>query len=94
MTYTEVFVYLQLLDYITTLVGLRLGASELSPFVRWVMHMDPMAGLTLVKLFGLVLGGFCLWIHRPRVIQRVNYIFAAVVLWNLSNILWAVSRAA
>ena len=37
MALTQVFVYLQLLDLLTTLLGLRLGAVEASPFVRLLM---------------------------------------------------------
>ena len=31
MLVIQVFVYLQVLDYLTTLVGFKLGASEASP---------------------------------------------------------------
>ena len=31
MLYAQIFLYLQLLDFLTTLVGFKLGASELSP---------------------------------------------------------------
>jgi hypothetical protein len=91
MTYLEVFVLLQLLDFMTTLVGLRMGGAELSPFIAWVMRMsDPVTGLTAVKLLGFLLAGVCLWLGRTRVIHWVNYIFAGVVIWNVYNILRAV----
>ena len=34
MGFYQVFVYLQLLDLLTTLVGFRMGAAEASPFIR------------------------------------------------------------
>ncbi len=93
MTYLEVFVYLQLLDFMTTVVGLRMGGRELSPLIAWTMGASsPVAALTITKGIGFVLGGVCLQTGRMRVIQWVNYIFAAVVTWNLFNILKAVAR--
>ena len=40
----QIFVYLQLLDLLTTMVGFRLGAVEASPFInkahiiRWISY--------------------------------------------------------
>jgi len=34
-----------------------------------------------------LLGGFCVWRQRFRVIQMVNYFFAALVTWNLAILL-------
>ena len=47
----QVFVYLQLLDLLTTLVGIRVGAAEASPFVRMMMHVGRSlaAGLEVMK---------------------------------------------
>ena len=47
MAITQVFIYLQLLDLLTTLIGLRLGAAEASPFIRVLMHVGPVAGVAL-----------------------------------------------
>ncbi len=94
MTYVEVFFMLQILDFMTTIVGLQMGAAEMSPFVGLMMRLtDPVTALTSVKLLGFGLAGFCLWRGRVRVIHWVNYTFAAVVLWNLFNILRAVIPA-
>ena len=92
MTYIEVFVLLQILDFMTTVVGLRMGGMELSPFIGWLMRLtDPVTGLAAVKLLGFGLAGMCLWFQRTRVIHWVNYVFAGVVLWNVCNILRAVT---
>ena len=89
MTIIEVFFLLQVLDFMTTLVGIRMGGSEMSPFARWIMQFDTVAGLMMVKLIGFVLGGICIWFKRPRVLSWVNYIFAGIVLWNVYQILGA-----
>jgi hypothetical protein len=92
MTYLEVFFLLQVLDFMTTLVGLRMGGAEVSPFIGWVMRMtDPVTGLTAVKLLGFGLAGVCLWMQKQRVIRSVNYIFAGIVIWNVYMLLRAVS---
>ena len=91
MTYVEVFVLLQVLDFVTTLVGLRMGGTELSPFIGWLMRVSsPVTALALVKMLGFGMAGVCLWSGRIRIIHRVNYLFTVIVLWNVYNILRAV----
>ena len=41
MALVQVFIYLQLLDVLTTLVGFKLGAAEASPFIQVLMHAGP-----------------------------------------------------
>jgi hypothetical protein len=95
MTYLEIFFLLQVLDFMTTLVGMRMGGSEMSPFIGWVMRItDPVIGLTVAKLIGFALAGLCLWMHKERVIRSANYIFAGIVVWNVWMILRAVSTPA
>lgn len=91
MNSLELFFLLQVLDFLTTLVGLRMGGGELNPFIRWLMEIDTVAGLTAVKLLGVAMAGYCVWRKKLRVIGWVNYYFAGLVIWNLLNILRAVS---
>jgi len=92
MSYLQVFLFVQILDYLTTLVGLRIGGSEVSPFIRWVMQLGPFLGLGLVKLLGFAMGAYCVYSGRTRVIVWCNYLFAGLVIWNLCNILVLVHR--
>jgi hypothetical protein len=85
--YLQVFVYLQLLDLLTTLVGFRIGASEASPFVRMVMAFGPAAGVACSKALALALAMLCVYLHRHRLIQWINYWYAGLVVWNLSVLL-------
>jgi hypothetical protein len=85
--YVQVFLYLQLLDFMTTVVGLRMGGTEVSPFVHWLTALGPAVGVALSKVVAFVLGGVCIWFHKERVIRWVNYFFAALVVWNLAQIL-------
>jgi len=94
MNAIELFFLLQILDFMTTLVGLQMGGSELNPFINWLMGFDAVMGLTAVKLLGVAMAGFCVWRKRLRVIGWVNYYFAGLVIWNLFNILRAVSVVA
>ncbi|MGB9605866.1 MAG: DUF5658 family protein [Bryobacteraceae bacterium] len=91
--YLQVFLYLQLLDFLTTIVGLRLGLVELSPFIRWLMGGGSVFGALLSKIMAVALATFCLWIQRRRLIQWLNYWYAALVVWNLSIIWVALSRS-
>jgi hypothetical protein len=83
----QVFIYLQLLDVITTLVGMRLGLSEASPFIRWLMRLGPAAGLVASKLLALVLCGACIWLNKRHLVRWINYWYAGLVVWNMMLIL-------
>ncbi len=83
----QIFVYLQLLDLLTTLVGFKVGAAEASPFIRVLMHVGPAAGVVLSKLISLGLGLICLYTKRLRLIRWMNLWFGALVVWNLFIIL-------
>jgi hypothetical protein len=83
MGLTQVFVYLQLLDLLTTLLGLRLGAGEASPFVRLLMHAGPAVGLGVSKILALALGGFCVYTRRLGLIRLASYWYGGLVTWNL-----------
>lgn len=78
-----VFVALQALDVVTTLVGLRTGAQEANIIVARLMHLGPMTGLLIAKLVGFLLiipvfvGG------RAHLIRLLNFWFAGIVIWNL-----------
>lgn len=82
-----VFVVLQVLDVLTTLIGLNAGAQEASIFVGRLMNAGPVAGLLISKILGVALVAMALKFRRTRVIVFLNYWFAAVVSWNLLLIL-------
>ncbi|HVN05850.1 MAG TPA: DUF5658 family protein [Bryobacteraceae bacterium] len=87
MLYTEVFLYLQVLDLLTTLIGFKLGLAEASPFIRALLRFGPVAALILAKVMALVLAGACVTLHKPRLIRWVSYWFAGLIAWNLCTIL-------
>jgi hypothetical protein len=93
MLVIQVFVYLQVLDYLTTLVGFRLGASEASPFIAKLIHSSsPAIGVGLSKIVGIAIGGLCVATQRARIVGWINYWYALLVVWNLCVILAAGSR--
>lgn len=83
MAITHIFIYLQLLDLLTTLVGFRLGAEEASPFIRILMHAGPAVGVIGSKLVALVLGGVCVYAKKHNLIRWISYWYAGLVVWNL-----------
>ena len=89
MVYTQVFLYLQVLDFFTTLIGFRFGLAEASPFIRALMHFGPVAGLLLSKLTAVALAGVCIAIHKHHLIRWISYWYAGLIAWNLCTILAA-----
>jgi hypothetical protein len=92
MLSVQVFVYLQLLDFMTTMIGFRLGASEASPFiVHLIQATSPAIGVGASKMVGLGIGALCVATHRARLIAWINYWYAGLIVWNLSTIFLALS---
>jgi hypothetical protein len=86
------FVALQTLDILTTIMGLRMGAGESSIFLARLMQMGPMTALLISKIFAVFLVAAALRMQRPRIVVFLNFWFAAVVTWNLGLILLAQGR--
>ncbi|MCX6630717.1 MAG: DUF5658 family protein [Candidatus Solibacter sp.] len=85
----QVFIYLQLLDLLTTLLGLRLGAAEASPFIRLMMHVGPAAGVIASKVLALGIGGLCVYVNKSYIIRWISYWYGGLVIWNLMVMLAA-----
>jgi hypothetical protein len=82
-----VFVSLQTLDILTTLIGLRIGAAEGSIFVARLMRLGPVNALLISKILAVFLVAVALRVKRPRVVVFLNYWFTVVVSWNLYTII-------
>ena len=69
-----------------------MGAQEASIFVGRLLHLGPIAGLFIPKLFSLLLVLAAIRFKRARLIVFMNYWFAAVVTWNLITIFGCIRR--
>ncbi len=83
----QVFLYLQILDVLTTWLGFKIGLIEASPFIHALMKVGPMGGVLASKLVALGLAAFCVHRQRFREIRLINYWYAGLVVWNLALIL-------
>ncbi len=92
MAVGQIFIYLQLLDLLTTLVGFKLGAGEASPFIRLLMHAGPVAGVAASKALALGLGGLCVYLKKHKLIRWATYWYGGLVVWNLMILLAAPGR--
>ncbi len=88
------FAYLQAMDILTTLAFLLAGVQEANPVVRAAIQWGggPLAGLAAVKGAALLLGGFCWWSGRTRLLERANLFFAGLVAWNLVCLVLGLGR--
>ena len=87
LTQIQVFLYLQLLDFMTTLIGMKIGLGEASPFIRWLMHGDTTIGLAASKVMALLLVAVCIGLGRIHIVRWINYWYAGLVIWNMALIL-------
>jgi hypothetical protein len=90
MPQLQIFFYLQILDLLTTIIGLRLGVSEASPFIRSMISFGPGVAVLLSKGFAVALVLLCLTLNRRALIRRINYGSAALAVWNLCILMGAV----
>jgi hypothetical protein len=81
------FVCLQMLDILPTVIGIHMGAQESSTFIGKLMRVDAMAALIVAKLFAAALVAIALKMRRPRAVVFLNFWFLAIVSWNLAMIL-------
>lgn len=81
------FLALLVLDVLTTMLGLQVGAQEGSFFLRRLMDIGPLPALLLAKIMAVALVMVAMRMKRPRVVVFLNYWFAVVVTWNLGTIL-------
>jgi len=88
----QIFLFLQLMDVVTTLLGFEVGLGEASPFIRYLMHLSPTVGVLASKIVAIALAAFCIRSGRYQVIRYVNYWYAALVVWNLTLILFGLSQ--
>ena len=85
------FIYLQLLDVLTTIAFMMQGVGEGNPIVRWAMRAteNPFGGLFMLKGAAIALAMLCIYRSRERLLQRVNVLFAAVIVYNLVALILA-----
>jgi hypothetical protein len=85
------FSYLQILDLLTTLAFLGVGVQEGNPLVALALGAGntPVVGLAIVKAIALLLGVYCWRAGRHGMLVRVNWLFAALVTWNLLALILA-----
>ncbi len=85
----EVFLYLQILDVISTLIGFSLGNPEASPFIRLMVRWGPVPGLVGSKLVAVACVWICIRLNRWGLVRWINYWYGGLVIWNLYTI-WRV----
>jgi hypothetical protein len=81
----KLFIALQSLDALTTIIGLSAGASEIAPVARALVALGPFAGVIILKLM-LVAAASVLLRRRPFAIRGINIAFAVIVLWNCGQL--------
>lgn len=86
-SWISLFLYLQVLDVLSTLIGFSLGNTEASPFIRLLVRWGPMAGLALSKGIAISLAAACFAFKKTGLIRLINYWYALLVIWNLYTIL-------
>ena len=77
--------YLQVLDFLTTIAFLVNGVAEGNPLVRFALSAssNPITGLLAVKALALLLGVYCWRLGKLQLLKRINFLFAALIAWNL-----------
>ena len=83
MNILALFVYLQILDGLTTILFLRMGLPETGWVASVLVRWSPLAGVLLVKAAAIAVGVLAVRLHKDRVIRLANIGYSGVVAWNL-----------
>jgi hypothetical protein len=78
-----VFIALQTLDFVTTMIVLHMGGNEANPLVSHFMVVGSLQGLLYSKVIALTVGVAAVRARKYRVLRIGNIFFGAVVAWNL-----------
>jgi hypothetical protein len=81
------FLGLQIVDVLTTLIGLHLGAEEGSTFIGHLVQTGPLSGLIISKILAAGLAAIAVFLNRKRILVFLNIWFGAVVAWNVITII-------
>lgn len=88
MTPFILFVYLQLLDLLTTLAGLAHGGHEMNPVVVWSLKWfpTPLIGFIAMKLIAC---GVAFYVRTgPKKYLGVpNVFYSLLIVWNLLGLI-------
>ena len=79
------FIYLQLLDILTTIAFMMHGVGESNPIIRWAIREGPhpIWALFMLKGGAVLLALFCLYRSREKLLRKVNVFFACLIVYNL-----------
>lgn len=79
------YAYLQVLDLLTTAAFLLAGVKEANPVVVLAMGVaaHPILGVAAVKAIALILGFYCWWTSRIRLLKMATAFYAVLVAYNL-----------
>jgi len=83
-----VFLALQCLDVLTTLIFLSKGVREGNPLYSWTLpyvHAQ-WIGLIAVKLLAMLIGYWCYRSGKIETLRMANIGYSAIVAWNLLTI--------
>ena len=83
MSLLSVFVYLQILDFLTTILFLKMGLVEGNWLVGLLVRWSPWLGVMLAKLGTIILALIAVHYHKIRVMRMANLGYGGVVIWNL-----------
>jgi len=83
-----IFIVLQCLDVLTTLVFLSKGLAEGNPLMSLALSSthSPWLGLAVSKLIAVLIGQYCFRSGRFRLLRRASIGYSVVVGWNLVGI--------
>ena len=89
---TAWFFVMQFLDVLTTIIGLKIGLSEVNPFVTaFFPFFGPIFGVLASKIVTVSTFYWFFLRKRPRLMDLATKLFVIVVAWNIVIIVCGLS---
>lgn len=84
---TAIFFILNLLDCISTFIGIKLGLSEGNFLLGKLFDINIWLGLAVKMLLCIVIVVVLYFIDKLHLLLIINWAFLAIVLWNVGCII-------
>lgn len=82
-----IFIILNLLDCITTYIGISNGLVEANLLLGYFMEYSVILGLAIKMLLAIVIVGLLKTFNKVKLLKAVNIAFCMIVVWNATMLL-------
>lgn len=85
--YITIFILLNILDCVTTYIGLKMGLLEANFMLSKLFSVNIFLGLAVKMGLSIVAILLLTMIKKLKLLKIINLVFVGVIVWNLATVL-------